>query len=844
MSPSSRLASLLVRDAIIPVKRMEQAFQRQVIYGGALDTILLEMGVISEDQLAEYMSQATGLPAADRAMLEYFDPRAVQVCPVDLAAEFRVVPITLEGDALRVLVTEPVDLVQLELLATQMGMPVQPFIVPEFRFHLLTERLFGVPTPSRFASLSSKRVTSRPAPEGEDSPATPRKATETLSVDSLARELSRQEERSQVSAEGEGTSERLESAVAAALAPEGRDTIRDLAAQSPWYLAAEIVTASSSPTHAAARGNDENGNATAVDPVAPTQLFQAVTSGYEAPTTQRAEALGQGGGRARTSVDGAHVFDASPLSPKETTEALARAVDRDDVFIALVRGARSRASYASLLTIQGDLALGRLAIDGNSSDATAIAQVAIPLQRGSAFRTASESRSPYIGPIRTGIQETDEVIVKMGGELPPSALILPIVIRDRTVALLYAHARTQPLPPAEVADLLPLASDAALALSKLILRAKKAAAPRMAAAIPVATLPETQDDARVLSAEAPGGGQGPALGPSRRGSPASPAAVTTNATSAQPSIRPKATILFAVPPVPTPGTKPSGPTLSVGKLFDLLESGIEPTASLAMEEALSRGDEMIAELRRRFPGKLLIDRYQVGGRPIPASQHGPVLALAARLGARATQVLVDHLGSEDREIRYYASLACGETHPPIAVPALVSRLFDADFGVRGAALDALLGYPARLLDAALEPVRRALHADPAKTRAAAHALGQLRDVRSIPDLIDVLERDHTTAEEARRGLVQLSKQDFGTRAKKWRAWWEKNRHRSRIEWMLDGLAHSEESVRMSASEELKRLTGEYFGYHYDLPKREREEARQKWLRWWEETGRRRFLGKA
>ena len=52
--------------------------------------------------------------------------------------------------------------------------------------------------------------------------------------------------------------------------------------------------------------------------------------------------------------------------------------------------------------------------------------------------------------------------------------------------------------------------------------------------------------------------------------------------------------------------------------------------------------------------------------------------------------------------------------------------------------------------------------------------------------------------------------------------------------MLDGLAHADEEVRLSASEELKRVTGEYFGYHYDLPKREREEARLKWLKWWEE----------
>ena len=58
--------------------------------------------------------------------------------------------------------------------------------------------------------------------------------------------------------------------------------------------------------------------------------------------------------------------------------------------------------------------------------------------------------------------------------------------------------------------------------------------------------------------------------------------------------------------------------------------------------------------------------------------------------------------------------------------------------------------------------------------------------------------------------------------------------------MLEGLAHKAPEVRLSASEELKRLTSEYFGYHFDLPKREREEARRKWIAWWEQVGRKRF----
>ena len=45
---------------------------------------------------------------------------------------------------------------ELESLATTLTLPVQPFVVPEFRFHAHLERLFGVPTPARFATLARR----------------------------------------------------------------------------------------------------------------------------------------------------------------------------------------------------------------------------------------------------------------------------------------------------------------------------------------------------------------------------------------------------------------------------------------------------------------------------------------------------------------------------------------------------------------------------------------------------------------------------------------------------------------------------------------------------------------
>ena len=65
----------------------------------------------------------------------------------------------------------------------------------------------------------------------------------------------------------------------------------------------------------------------------------------------------------------------------------------------------------------------------------------------------------------------------------------------------------------------------------------------------------------------------------------------------------------------------------------------------------------------------------------------------------------------------------------------------------------------------------------------------------------------------------------------------------RIEWLIDGLVHKEDAVREAAIGDLRRLTGEYFGYHHDLPRRERELAAEPWAAWWRESGHRRFVAR-
>jgi hypothetical protein len=108
------------------------------------------------------------------------------------------------------------------------------------------------------------------------------------------------------------------------------------------------------------------------------------------------------------------------------------------------------------------------------------------------------------------------------------------------------------------------------------------------------------------------------------------------------------------------------------------------------------------------------------------------------------------------------------------------------------------------------------------------------DKAAVPALIERLEEPGDGAEAAHLALVAITKQDFGPKAKRWISWWERHQDDDRIDWLFEGLSHKVAEIRAGAEQELRALTGEYFGYHFDLPRRAREAARARWQSWWSE----------
>jgi hypothetical protein len=813
----SRLSSLLVRDGLIGVKRMEKAFQRQVIYGGSLDTILLEMGVITEERLTQYLALSSGLPPATREESNVFDAEAVAMVPRELAAGHRVVPLIVQDGALRVLVCDPVDVGLLEDLADIVDYALQPLIVPEYRWHVVFHRTYGDTPPARFSTLARQADAGpQTAPVGRarsvivddgDHVVVDVHESGRGEIGAVLAAAGKDDPTQRVAIQpeperpaiGRTTSVPGLPALPRTLTPPMRGDVR---VPTPPMGISQLAEAAPIPT-VPALGPSLSRPMPQPTPVRPTRAtLPGMVPAPTAPPPPRST-------RSPTQPP-VTIPDPNPLSPAEARGILQVADDRDTIFVTLLRALRHRTRWAGLLTVQGGAAIGRLALAEPGVDTAAVTTVLIPLDVVTPFRTAVTLKRPYVGTILSGDPGIDAMVLRMGGAIPPSAAVLPVVLRERVVALAVGHRLVDNLVAADVAEVLPLAGLAAEAVSRLIVRHK-------------ATGYRTPEPATPVQIED---------------------VATKRITRAQEE-------WSAAPSAPMPPLE-SEPYLAevryttelprpIAELLDAIEAGAEADVEDALVEATDRVDEALPGIAERFPGKLRVGRYQVSGRALRAAQYGGLLELVVRIGPPAAPLLLQKMHHANRDVRFYSTVCVAELRPRNAVAALVDRLFDADYGVRECAALALAGYPMRDVDEGLAPARDAVRSpDLERVVAATSAIAELADVGAVPDLITALDVSGKHAEHARRALAVLTRHDFGTSARKWRKWWDDNRRRHRVEWLIDALAAKEPERRQGAIDELRRLTGEYFGYHHDLGKREREAAIKKWQHWWLDHGRRRF----
>ena len=170
----------------------------------------------------------------------------------------------------------------------------------------------------------------------------------------------------------------------------------------------------------------------------------------------------------RTPSNPGKIADATSMDALD--EALAAARDRDEMAEALFAFCAERSSRSALFAVGRDAVRG-VAGRGRGFSSEALRKLTVPAGSGSLFDTALQSRDFYFG-IVPALPANRDLYTALGGRLPAQVMLLPIVLKERNVALLYLDGDDGPLPRPDIPLMRRVAAKAGLAFEILLLRNK------------------------------------------------------------------------------------------------------------------------------------------------------------------------------------------------------------------------------------------------------------------------------------------------------------------------------------------------------------------------------------
>lgn len=157
---SVKLGEMLLKVGALTNGQLEQVLKAQVIYGGRIGTNLVEMGLVSEEELAHVLSEQTGAPCVEPFELGEIAKDVLKLVPPELVRKYRVVPLALDGKRLSLAMANPHDFDAVEEIGFVTGYVVKPRICTELRLNAALEKYYRIARPTRFIKVEGGMSTS------------------------------------------------------------------------------------------------------------------------------------------------------------------------------------------------------------------------------------------------------------------------------------------------------------------------------------------------------------------------------------------------------------------------------------------------------------------------------------------------------------------------------------------------------------------------------------------------------------------------------------------------------------------------------------------------------------
>jgi type IV pilus assembly protein PilB len=139
-----KLGDLLLRSKLITPDQLDAALKSQREEGGKLGEALVRVGVVTENDITETLSQQFGVPSIDLANFE-IDPAVIKIVPGDVARKYGVLPVNKTGATLTIAMGDPTNVFAMDDIKFMTGYNVEPVVASEVALRKAIEKHYGTP---------------------------------------------------------------------------------------------------------------------------------------------------------------------------------------------------------------------------------------------------------------------------------------------------------------------------------------------------------------------------------------------------------------------------------------------------------------------------------------------------------------------------------------------------------------------------------------------------------------------------------------------------------------------------------------------------------------------------
>jgi type IV pilus assembly protein PilB len=126
----SNLGELLLREKVLTPDQLKSALEVQKEKNVPLQTAVISLGLVTEEDMAQALSRQLGYPYIDLDQFEVY-PDVVNLIPIEIVKKYMIMPIHRIRSFLTLSMVDPTDLEVIEDIRFRTGLSIQPVIASE-----------------------------------------------------------------------------------------------------------------------------------------------------------------------------------------------------------------------------------------------------------------------------------------------------------------------------------------------------------------------------------------------------------------------------------------------------------------------------------------------------------------------------------------------------------------------------------------------------------------------------------------------------------------------------------------------------------------------------------------